>query len=106
MNVHQPSPGMPTTMEGIVADLRPGAEKAGVDLTTSLTKTSGTAAVDEQRYHLILTVEGWPLMHGWWTDRAVANRKFRSWVGEYGSLPGAHIVLVDKEEGEALASWP
>ncbi|QDO00759.1 hypothetical protein FNV65_35190 [Streptomyces sp. S1A1-8] len=62
--------------------------------------------MDEQRYHLILTVEGWPLMHGWWTDRAVANRKFRSWVGEYGSLPGAHIVLVDKEEGEVLASWP
>lgn len=45
-------------------------------------------------------------MHGWWSDRVLANRKFRSWVGEYGSLPGAHIVLVDKEAGEALASWP
>ncbi|QDO00760.1 hypothetical protein FNV65_35195 [Streptomyces sp. S1A1-8] len=33
MNIHQPSPGMPTTMEGIVADLQLGAEKAGVDLT-------------------------------------------------------------------------
>ncbi|MGI5436833.1 hypothetical protein ACQEV4_04995 [Streptomyces shenzhenensis] len=62
--------------------------------------------MDEQRYHLILTIDGRPFMHGWWRDRAVANRKFRSWVGEYGSLPGAHIVLVDAEAGEALASWP
>ncbi|MER6350701.1 hypothetical protein ABT186_02295 [Streptomyces sp. NPDC001634] len=61
---------------------------------------------DPGRFHLILTAEGEPRMHGWWDDLAVANCKFRSWVGEYGSLPGAHIVLVDKEEGEALASWP
>ncbi|MEU9319480.1 hypothetical protein [Streptomyces sp. NPDC048295] len=68
-------------------------------------ETSGTTAVDEQR-QLILTIDGRPLMHSWWRDRAVANRKFRPWVGEYGSLPGAGIVLVDAEAGEALASWP
>ncbi|MEU8968121.1 hypothetical protein AB0D11_02400 [Streptomyces monashensis] len=45
-------------------------------------------------------------MHSWWDDGATARRKFRSWVDEYGSLTGAHIVLVDKEEGEALAVWP
>ncbi|WP_405883700.1 hypothetical protein OG747_36945 [Streptomyces sp. NBC_01384] len=61
---------------------------------------------DPGRYHLILTRHGRPLMHGWWDDRHVADRRFRSWVGEYGSLPGAHIVLVDREEGEALAVWP
>ncbi|EST20410.1 hypothetical protein [Streptomyces roseochromogenus] len=61
---------------------------------------------EPERFHLILTVDGRPLMHGWWDDRATADRKFRSWVGEYGSLGGAHIVLVDREEGEALASWP
>ncbi|MGW3195188.1 hypothetical protein ACWDBD_11505 [Streptomyces sp. NPDC001118] len=63
-------------------------------------------AADPGRYHLILTAAGEPLMHGWWNDFAVAHRKFRSWVGEYGSLTGARILLVDKEAGEALAVWP
>lgn len=61
---------------------------------------------DPGRYHLILTAGGEPLMHGWWDDEATARKKFASWKHEYGGLPGARIVLVDKTEGEALASWP
>lgn len=33
MNVPQPWPGMPTTMEGIAADLRAAAEAVGAPLT-------------------------------------------------------------------------
>ncbi|MGW4822495.1 hypothetical protein ACWEP4_26765 [Streptomyces sp. NPDC004227] len=58
------------------------------------------------RYRLTLTADGRPLMHGWWGDRATADRKLAGWVGEYGALPAARITLFDEETGEELASWP
>ncbi|MGW2649958.1 hypothetical protein ACWC2T_34895 [Streptomyces sp. NPDC001393] len=61
---------------------------------------------EPERFHLILTVDDQPLMHAWWEDEAIARKKFTSWKHEYSSLPGAHIVLLDREEGEPLASWP
>jgi hypothetical protein len=58
-----------------------------------------------ERYHLTLTRDGRPAMHGWWGNEAVARGKFTEWVGEWGR-PGAHITLVDEEAGETLTTWP
>ncbi|MFJ7963105.1 hypothetical protein [Streptomyces sp. NPDC096324] len=61
---------------------------------------------DPGRYHLLLAVEGRPAMHGWWNEQATAERKFRSWIGECGSMPGAHITLVDEVEERVIHRWP
>jgi hypothetical protein len=45
-------------------------------------------------------------MHGWWDDLPTAEDKFRRWIGEHGSVTGARVVLVDKETGERLTTWP
>jgi hypothetical protein len=44
------------------------------------------------RYHLLLTSDGRPIQHGWWESEATARHKFRRWVGEYGTMPGARIT--------------
>lgn len=66
--------------------------------------------MDDQRYHLTLTtLADGTLMHGWWSSRATADRKYRSWIGSYGSMPGARIVLAERLEGDreqVLKSWP
>ncbi|MEU5477413.1 hypothetical protein [Streptomyces mirabilis] len=62
--------------------------------------------MDDQRYHLTLFAGGEPVMHGWWGKRATAERKFRRWIGEHGSVAGARVVLVDEQEQLVLASWP
>lgn len=58
------------------------------------------------RYRVTVTVEGWPLMHGWWGSEATARRKFTTWVGEHGSRTGARVTLTDEETGETLTEWP
>lgn len=58
------------------------------------------------RYHLTLTAAGRPVMHGWWSVRATVDRKFREWIGEQGSKPGARVTLVDEASGDVLAEWP
>lgn len=45
-------------------------------------------------------------MHGWWAVRATADRKFRMWIGEHGSVAGARVTLVDEETGTTLTTWP
>jgi hypothetical protein len=62
--------------------------------------------MDDQRYHLTLYASDEPVMHGWWGDRATAERKFRRWIGEHGSVDGARVTLVDEQEQLVLASWP
>ncbi|MFE4818659.1 hypothetical protein ACFRFU_19930 [Streptomyces sp. NPDC056704] len=62
--------------------------------------------MDDQRYHLTLTLNGEVAMQGWWGSEAVARRQFATWIGERGSMPGVHIVLVDELEARVLASWP
>lgn len=62
--------------------------------------------MDDQRYHLTLSTGAEPVMHGWWSNRATADRKFLSWIGEHGSVDGARVVLVDEREQLVLASWP
>jgi hypothetical protein len=62
--------------------------------------------VDDQRYHLSLTLDGRPAMQGWWDSEKTARRQFTTWIGERGSMPGVRIVLVDELEQLVLASWP
>lgn len=58
------------------------------------------------RYHLTLHADGRPIMHGWWSDRATADRKFRTWIGEHGNVDGARVTLVDEETGQVIHRWP
>ncbi|MFC7983833.1 hypothetical protein [Streptomyces sp. NPDC057336] len=58
------------------------------------------------RYHLTLTTEDQPLMHGWWADETTARRKFTQWVGAHSDRPDARITLTDEETGERLTEWP
>jgi hypothetical protein len=44
-----------------------------------------------------------PVAHGWWTDETVARAKFVRRIGEYGTIPGARITLVDAVEAHLLA---
>ncbi|MFE2486093.1 hypothetical protein ACFXGR_22885 [Streptomyces mirabilis] len=62
--------------------------------------------MDDQRYHLALSTGDRPVMHGWWGERATAERKFTRWIGEHGSVDGAQVVLVDEEEARVLKTWP
>lgn len=60
-----------------------------------------------ERYHLTLTTGGRPAMHGWWPDASTAERRFSSWIGDYSSLDGARITLVDTaDDGRVIHSWP
>lgn len=61
---------------------------------------------DPERYHLALSVAGRPSMHGWWASEATARARFRDWIGERGSMPGARITLVDTVAGRVVHSWP
>lgn len=58
------------------------------------------------RFHLTLTTGARPVMHGWWDDRATADRKHAAWKREHGSVDGARITLVDEVEARVLKSWP
>lgn len=58
------------------------------------------------RYHLTLTSDSQPAMHGWWASEATARRKLVSWIGGRGSLPGARVTLIDEETGATLTEWP
>jgi hypothetical protein len=62
--------------------------------------------MDDQRFHLTLTLDGRPAMQGWWGSEATARRQFKVWIGERGSMPGVRIVLVDEETGTVLTTWP
>lgn len=61
--------------------------------------------MNDQRYRLTLTLDGHPVMRGWWPAESVARRQHTEWVGGWGR-PGARVVLVDEETGETLAIWP
>jgi hypothetical protein len=62
--------------------------------------------VSAGRYRVTVAVKGRPVVRGWWAVEATARRKLASWVGEYGSVPGARVTLVDEEQGVTLTSWP
>ncbi|WP_159038836.1 hypothetical protein [Streptomyces sp. NRRL B-1140] len=64
--------------------------------------------VDDERFHLILTADGKPVMHGWWGKKPTAEHQYLSWIGSWGSIDGARIVLTERADGgeRVLASWP
>jgi hypothetical protein len=62
--------------------------------------------VNPDRYHLTLTANGRPMMHGWWAREATARSQVAVWVGSWGELPGARITLRDEETGATLTTWP
>jgi hypothetical protein len=61
--------------------------------------------MDDQRYHLALTLDGRPAMNGWWGSEKTARRQFATWIGERGSMPGVRITLVDEATGAVLTTW-
>jgi hypothetical protein len=64
--------------------------------------------VGDERFHLTLAAEGVPVTHGWWGRRPTAEHQYRSWIGSWGSIDGARIVLTERAgDGEqVLASRP
>lgn len=58
------------------------------------------------RYHLLLTSDGRPVQHGWWTSEEGARGKFRRWVGKVGNTLAPRVALTDEETGAVLTSWP
>ncbi|MGW3341346.1 hypothetical protein ACWDCL_28165 [Streptomyces sp. NPDC001009] len=70
-----------------------------------MSETSNAAPID--RYHLLLTLDGAPALHGWWGSKevALALAKTRSTVGEYGRI-GARVTLTDEITGALLTEWP
>ncbi|UOB09100.1 hypothetical protein MQE23_08545 [Streptomyces sp. HP-A2021] len=61
--------------------------------------------MNPERYHLTLSRDGRPAMHGWWGRETVARDRFRDWVGDWGRS-GARITLVDEDTGTVLTAWP
>lgn len=62
--------------------------------------------MNPERYHLLLTSAGRPVMQGWWGIEATPREMLPVWVGNWGELPDAQVVLVDEETGETLTTWP
>lgn len=64
---------------------------------------------EPKRYRLTLTTTGdSTVMDGRWVDLATAQRKFRSWIGSYGSMPGARIELAGQAADDTwteLKAW-
>lgn len=62
--------------------------------------------MNPDRFHLTLTSAGRPVMHGWWASEATARDQLPVWVGNWGSVPGARVTLVDEDTGAVLTTWP
>ncbi|MFE5681709.1 hypothetical protein [Streptomyces sp. NPDC056512] len=62
-----------------------------------------------ERYRVTLTTGGAVVMQGEWPIRETGERKFRSWIGSYGSMPGARVALAE-QAGDGvwveLKAWP
>ncbi|WP_326773046.1 hypothetical protein [Streptomyces sp. NBC_01445] len=62
-----------------------------------------------ERYRVTLTTGGAVVMQGEWSIRETGERKFRSWIGSYGSTQGARIALAKQAADETwteLKAWP
>ncbi|MFB6854901.1 hypothetical protein ACFCWV_20760 [Streptomyces sp. NPDC056341] len=62
-----------------------------------------------ERYRLTLTSGGAVVMQSEWPIRETAARKYTSWIGSYGSMPGARIALAEQTADGPWAevkTWP
>lgn len=62
--------------------------------------------MNPERFHLVLSTHGRPVMHGWWASEETARRKLTRWIGEHSAMPGPSITLTDEETGTVLTTWP
>lgn len=48
------------------------------------------------------------LVTGTWNEREPAGRKYREWLGLYGSQPGVGLQLVEERDGQGYVHkfWP
>jgi hypothetical protein len=64
---------------------------------------------DQKRLRLTLsTTTNGQVTLGDWFSLETAERKFRSWIGSYGSMPGARIMLAEQAADETwieLRAW-
>ncbi|MGW7210506.1 hypothetical protein [Streptomyces sp. NPDC054837] len=112
--VTQPSPRMPTTMEGILSDLREALAEAtaatgqttDVRLWTDENGWQDLPMDEHHRYHVALFLDGRPARHGWWGVEAVAREKFTLWVSECSGKAGSRVILADEHTGAVLTTWP
>ncbi|MFE2991152.1 hypothetical protein [Streptomyces sp. NPDC059262] len=64
---------------------------------------------DLERYRVTLTTGGAVVMQGAWSVRETGERKFRSWIGSYGGISEARVVLIEMGDDGAetvLEEWP
>lgn len=62
-----------------------------------------------ERYRVTLTTGGAVVMQGEWPIRETGERKFRSWIGSYGGISEARVVLTERAvDGveKVLKEWP
>ncbi|MGW6484181.1 hypothetical protein ACWGDS_41200 [Streptomyces sp. NPDC055059] len=62
-----------------------------------------------ERYRVTLTTGGAVVMQGAWSIRETGERKFRSWIGSYGGISEARVVLTEMgDDGSetVLKEWP
>jgi hypothetical protein len=60
---------------------------------------------DPGRYRLTLTLDGRPVMHGWWAAEAIAHGQIAVWVRTWG-VQGSRITVTDTAGGTVIHSWP
>jgi hypothetical protein len=60
----------------------------------------------EGRYRVTVTIDGAPVVQGWWADKSTAADKYTRWIGQHGGRAGARVTLTDEETGETLTEWP
>jgi hypothetical protein len=51
--------------------------------------------VDSERFHLTLSSAGRLVMQGWWGKLSTAEHQYLSWIGLWGSIDDALIVLAE-----------
>ncbi|XIG77236.1 hypothetical protein C1N81_30895 [Streptomyces sp. SGAir0957] len=60
------------------------------------------------RYHVTLTIDGKPVLDGWWDDPDTAERKATGLATEHEDNPGARVTLTEWHGGQEwpLQEWP
>ncbi|MGW2523952.1 hypothetical protein ACWC09_44620 [Streptomyces sp. NPDC001617] len=106
-----PAPGMPTTWEGIFADLRDMAAELGLTMRPisegEFQESSRCAWLRlGRRFHLVISATGQPTLTSWHMGETVARGRFTATAAEFRAVPGARVALIDEAERKTLAVWP